>query len=49
MIKLKFSKWCKTNNFDILEFNTYKEFFEFFIKNYQKGCIHSVEDDGDTK
>lgn len=49
MIKLQFCKWHDWNNLKVIELHSYKEFFEFFLKNHQEGCIWDVKDDGNTK
>ena len=49
MITLKFSKFHKWKNLEVIELKSYKDFFEYYIKNYQKGLIFNVVDDGNTK
>lgn len=49
MITLKFCRWYDLKNSKVIRLHSYKEFFEFFIKNAQKGCIFDVKDDGNTK
>jgi len=49
MITLKFSKFYKWKNIEVIELKTYKEFFEFYIGNVGKGCIFDVKDDKNTK
>jgi hypothetical protein len=49
MITLKFCKWCEWQNLEVVELETYKDFFEYYYKNSGKGCIFDVKDDGDTK
>ncbi len=49
MIKLNFCKWCKWLNLEIVELQSYKDFFRFYLENAEKGCIFDVEDDGNTK
>lgn len=43
MIKLKFCKWYDWDNLEIIELETYKEFFDFYIENADKGCIFDVK------
>ncbi len=43
MIKLKFCKWYDWNNLEIIKFASYKEFFDFYIENADKGCIFDVK------
>ncbi|WP_157833846.1 hypothetical protein [Ruminiclostridium josui] len=49
MITLKFSKHHNWNNLEVIELKTFKDFFDFYIKNYNKGLIYDVKDDGATK
>lgn len=49
MITLKFSKFHNWNNLEVVELETFKDFFDFYIKNSSKGLIYDVVDDGDTK
>jgi hypothetical protein len=48
MITAKFSPQCKISELEVFEFKTYKEFFEWYIKHYNKGAIYGVKDDGET-
>lgn len=43
MITLKFCKWCEWQNLEVIELQTYKEFFDFYIENAEKGCIFDVQ------
>lgn len=43
MITLKFCKWYDLRNFDIIILKDYKDFFEFYITNADKGCIFDVK------
>lgn len=49
MITLKFCKWHNMKNMQTFGFNTYKEFFDFYVKNANEGCVFNVKDDGNTK
>ena len=49
MITLKFCKWHEWQNLEVVELQTYKEFFEFYVENYEKGCIFDVQNGGETK
>lgn len=42
MITLKFCKEFNWNNIEIIELNSYKEFFIFYQENHDKGCIYDV-------
>lgn len=43
MIILKFCKWHELKNLKIIKLRTYKEFFDFYIENHEKGCIFDVK------
>ncbi len=49
MITLKFCKWCEWQNLEIIRLKTYKEFFNFYVRNAERGCIFDVKDDGNTE
>ncbi|OPX46414.1 hypothetical protein CLHUN_02300 [Ruminiclostridium hungatei] len=49
MIKLCFCKWHEWQNLEVVELKTYKDFFDFYIKNSGKGCIFDVKDDENTE
>lgn len=49
MITIKFYQYCRNDMLTTVKLDTYKEFFEFFLKNSEKGCIYKVKDDGKTK
>lgn len=48
MITLKFCKWCEWLNLEVVELHSYKEFFNFYVRNAKKGCIFDIQDDGKT-
>lgn len=43
MITLKFVKEFNWNNIEIIELNSYREFFIFYQENHDKGCIYDVK------
>lgn len=43
MIILKFCKDFDWNNIEIIELNSFEEFFCFFIENSEKGLIYDVK------
>lgn len=49
MIRINFCKWHEWQNLEVVELQTYKEFFDFYVANSDKGCILDVRDDGNTK
>lgn len=49
MITVKFCKFHKWNNLEVIELKTFRDFFDFYIKNAKKGLIFDVKDDGNTK
>lgn len=49
MITFKFYKKCLLRRERKIRVKTYKDFFEFFIKNYNNGVIYDLKDDGNTK
>lgn len=49
MITLKFAVGCNAKKVEDKQFETYKEFFEFYVANNDKGIIFAVKDDGNTK
>jgi len=49
MITAKFSPQCKLTELEVFEFQTYKAFFEWFLKHYKKGIVYGVKDNGNTK
>lgn len=42
-ISLKFCKGFDWNNIEIIELNSYREFFIFYQENHNKGCIYDVK------
>lgn len=48
MITLKFSPQNKLSEVEPFKFATYKEFFDWYIKHYDKGAIYGIKDDGGT-
>lgn len=49
MITFKFYKHCLLRRERKIRVKTYKEFYEFFLKNYNKGAIYDLKDDEYTK
>lgn len=49
MITLKFCKWFEWRNLEVIELETYKDFFKFYVENSEKGCIFDVRDDKGTR
>jgi len=49
LITIKFCKEYFMSNLEIYTFETYKQFFEFYMKHKNKGCIYGEKDDGLTK
>jgi len=49
MITTKFSPLHKLKKVEVFTFETYKQFFEFYTKHKNKGCIFDVKDDRLTK
>ena len=43
MITLKFSRGFDWNNIEIVELNSFEEFFYFYLEHYEKGCIFDVK------
>lgn len=43
MITLKFCKGFDWNNIRIVELNSYREFFIFYMENHDKGLIYDVK------
>jgi hypothetical protein len=48
MITAKFALQAKLKTIKSFEFNSYKEFFDFYITYNEKGIIFNVQDDGGT-
>lgn len=48
MITLKFCKDFDWNNVEIIELNSFEEFFYFYQENHDKGCIYDVKLKGDV-
>lgn len=42
IISLKFCKGFDWNNIEIIELNSFEEFFCFYQENHDKGCIYDV-------
>ncbi|MSU01951.1 hypothetical protein [Tissierella pigra] len=43
IISLKFCKEFDWNSMEIIELNSYREFFIFYIENHDKGYIYDVK------
>lgn len=43
LIELKFCEGFDWNNIEIVELNSYKEFFIFYQENHDKGLIYDIE------
>lgn len=43
MITLKFCKEYDWDNIEVIELNSFKEFFYFYIDNCEKGFIYDVK------
>ena len=43
IISLKFCKEFNWNNIEIIELNSFEEFFYFYMENYDKGFIYDVK------
>lgn len=43
MITLKFCKGFNWNDIEIIELNSYREFFIFYMENHDKGIIYDVK------
>lgn len=43
MITLKFCRGFDWYNIEIIELESYRDFFLFYIKNHDKGIIYDVE------
>lgn len=48
MITLKFCKDFDWNNIEIVELNSFEEFFYFYMENHDKGLIYDVKLVGDN-
>lgn len=49
MITGKFSPQSKLSEIEPFKFATYKEFFEWYVENCEKGAIYGIMDDGYTE
>jgi hypothetical protein len=49
MITFKFYEQCKLKKVKTIKLETYKDFFDFFVQNSEKGCIYDVKEIGKTK
>lgn len=43
LISLKFCKGFDWSDIEIIELNSYREFFLFYQENHDKGCIYDVK------
>lgn len=43
MITLKFAKEFDWNDIETIELNSFEEFFFYYMKNHDKGCIYDVK------
>ncbi|WP_158220081.1 hypothetical protein [Tissierella sp. P1] len=43
MIELKFCKEFDWNNIEIIELNSFEEFFYFYVGNHDKGYIYDMK------
>jgi len=48
MITISYTPLCKFSEVEIFKFATYKDFYDFWVKNNTKGIIYAVQNDGRT-